>query len=93
MKHESKPIVTQHIVSTSVGLKQKIPEEPSLLCFGTKSFEQFKFQSSYVPIPRLKVPPDLEPKRCQNGAEMELNHSNKMMQLQITLYRSPSIEK
>ena len=30
---------------SSVGLKQEIPKEPQLLYFGTKNFEQFRFQS------------------------------------------------
>ena len=47
----------------SIALKPRIPKEPQLLCFGTKNFEQFRFQSVYVPIPkpwstRLLEPPN-----------------------------------
>ena len=38
---------------TSVVLKPKIPKEPHILYFGTKKFEQFRFQSIRAPITKL----------------------------------------
>ena len=49
-------------VCNSVGLTPRITEEPQILYFGTKNFEQFWFQSVEASIPKLKVPPDLKPK-------------------------------
>ena len=48
-------------IPTSVGPEPNIPKEPQLLHFGTKDFgslgsSQFRFQ-----LPKLKVPPDLDP--------------------------------
>ena len=44
----------------SVGPKLKIPKEQILLFCGTDNFEQSRFQSIKVPIPKLEVPPDLQ---------------------------------
>ena len=40
-------------INSSVGLQPKIPKEPHLLYFGTENFEQIRFQSIMVPIPKL----------------------------------------
>ena len=45
--------VQRELKKPSVGLKLKIPKEPQLLYFGTENFEQLRFQSIYVPIPKL----------------------------------------
>ena len=37
--------VQRELKKPSVGLTLKIPKEPQLLYFGTKNFEQFRFQS------------------------------------------------
>ena len=58
--HESDCLIReQHNISvlrdgkSSVGLEPKIPKEPQLLYFGAGNFEQFRFQSIQVPIPKL----------------------------------------
>ena len=51
-------------VSSSVGLKPTIPKKTQLLYFATENFEQIRFQSIKVPIPKLQVPLDFG----KNGA-------------------------
>ena len=41
------------MLRTSVGLKPKIPKESQLLYFGTEYFEQLRFHSKKVTIPKL----------------------------------------
>ena len=65
----------------SVGLIPKIPKDLQLLYFATGNFEQFRFQSIYVPIPKLKVPPDLKLEWSQT--------STKIRQMHITPLRTP----
>ena len=83
--------MTRCLLFCSVGRKPKIPKEPQLY-FGTENFEQFRFQSIQVPIPKLQVPPNLEPNWSRNGAEIEpkqyQNETNENISLK-TLYRNP----
>ena len=74
-------------IPTSVGPEPNIPKQPQFLHFGTKDFEQFRFQSIQVPIPKLKVPPDLDPNYMQHQIEKNANNPLK------ALYLNPGIKK
>ena len=63
--------VKARCIYSSVGwARTKKSKVPQLLYFGTESFEQFRFQSIQVPIPKPLVPPDLEPKWSWTSAIM-----------------------
>ena len=55
-------LFSKFFLRPSVGLKPRVPEKQRTLFSSTKNFEQFRFQSVWVPIPKLEVPPDFEPK-------------------------------
>ena len=72
---------------------QKISKKCNFCIFVPKLFEQFRFQSTQVPISKHQAPPDLVPNWCRSGTELQYQNKNNAIYPLKTLYQNLVIEK